>query len=680
FDFEIQYRKGVLNRVADTLSQDPQPNQEDGSREVNAVQIPKCSWYHKKLQAVQQHSDQHPDYCLRNDSLYRHFPLNSLKNEKSAEQCTLCVAVPFRTRVLEENHDAPTAGHLGITKTINRITHRYYPPGMFRDIGRYVRHCQSCQQFKASQQQTAGKMYWSPNREPWNIGRYNLRRRDWKPRLGEAVLRKVHLLFDAAQRFAAKLAPKYSGPYLMANGDGETVGSQFDPRPPAPTRSRFHRGPRGVDPVDYLQICSLVGLMMSSRIPNIIRGRIQQLLQNHYPFYIIKRELKKENIKVSNCLISSVKKQIDNYTRNNLVAKASKRIPGPKSKLQGKNRALFVKDISKIDSPTQRALFRKYSIGRTTVQSEISRSARKKLGISFKGITKPIFVNAGVKINSKYYQQNILTHYEKELRRLYSNNDGVFHQDSAPSHASKSTIKWPKDRNIKFILPEEWMPSSPDCAPCDYFLWSYLKTHLDEHNHKPNADLRKSIMAEVEKVPQEMINAALTSWSRRKLGMEYKKTESFTSHFHLNNEDYTNFENCVRNKYRINIQNEEKVLKYEKSRLLCETSLPLNNSGSKYIYLGLDPISNFAVSIRILKKGVDYGVRFTEETFRNFMDDLSYILTSLRHNELVRHELSEYKLYNVGNDCLRFVSKSEDGFQLYISDLSLNNLLKMKNY
>ncbi|KAF2891617.1 hypothetical protein ILUMI_14556 [Ignelater luminosus] len=547
FDFEIQYRKGVLNRVADTLSQNPQPNQEDGSREVNAVQIPKCSWYHKKLQAVQQHSDQHPDYCLRNDSLYRHFPLNSLKNEKSAEQCTLCVAVPFRTRVLEENHDAPTAGHLGITKTINRITHRYYPPGMFRDIGRYVRHCQSCQRFKASQQQTAGKMYWSPNREP-KQGRYNLRRRDWKPRLGEAVLRKVHLLFDDDQGFAAKLAPKYSGPYLMANGDGETVGSQFDPRPPAPTRSRFHRGPRGVDP----------GLMMSSRILNIIRGRIQQLLQNHYPFYIIKRELKKENIKVSNCLISSVKKQIDNYTRSNLVAKASKRKPGPKRKLQGKNRALFVKNISKIDSPTQRALFRKYSIGRTTVQSEISRSARKKktkgkrriqyitktkkrasaarfegeshpkgvmvsLGISFKGITKPIFVNAGAKINSKYYQQNILNHYEKELRRLYSNNDGVFHQDSAPSHASKSTIKWPKDRNIKFILPEEWMPSSPNCAPCDYFLWSYRKTHLDEHNHKPNADLRKSIMAEVEKVPQEMINAALTSWSRRVRKVYYAK-------------------------------------------------------------------------------------------------------------------------------------------------------------
>ncbi|KAF2891376.1 hypothetical protein ILUMI_14797 [Ignelater luminosus] len=112
------------------------------------------------------------------------------------------------------------------------------------------------------------------------------------------------------------------------------------------------------------------------------------------------------------------------------------------------------------------------------------------LGISFKGITKPIFVNAGAKINSKYYQQNILTHYEKELGRLYPNNDSVFHQDSAPSHASKSTIKWLKDRNIKFIPPEEWMPSAPDCAPCDYFLWSYLKTCVDGHNHKTIAGLK----------------------------------------------------------------------------------------------------------------------------------------------------------------------------------------------
>ncbi|XP_073845881.1 uncharacterized protein [Musca autumnalis] len=44
---------------------------------------------------------------------------------------------------------------------------------------------------------------------------YNLRRRMWKPKVGEKVLLRLHPQSKAIASFAAKLAPKYGGPYVV---------------------------------------------------------------------------------------------------------------------------------------------------------------------------------------------------------------------------------------------------------------------------------------------------------------------------------------------------------------------------------------------------------------------------------------------------------------------------------
>jgi len=46
---------------------------------------------------------------------------------------------------------------------------------------------------------------------------YNLRRRKWKPTLGEWVWKREHPLSKKADAFNAKLAPKYSGPHELRN-------------------------------------------------------------------------------------------------------------------------------------------------------------------------------------------------------------------------------------------------------------------------------------------------------------------------------------------------------------------------------------------------------------------------------------------------------------------------------
>ena len=64
-------------------------------------------------------------------------------------------------------HDEPTAGHLGVAKTIARIARHCYWPGMFRDIARYVRNCTSCIAHKAYQGKPAGFAHAHPVNAPW---------------------------------------------------------------------------------------------------------------------------------------------------------------------------------------------------------------------------------------------------------------------------------------------------------------------------------------------------------------------------------------------------------------------------------------------------------------------------------------------------------------------------------
>lgn len=91
------------------------------------------------------------------------------------------------------------------------------------------------------------------------------------------------------------------------------------------------------------------------------------------------------------------------------------------------------------------------------------------------------FIEPGCKINADYYIREVLEPFiKKDLPRLSPENDCVFQQDSAPTHATKRTVSYLRSKNIAFITPEQWMPNSPDAASCDHSLWSYLnQNYLD---------------------------------------------------------------------------------------------------------------------------------------------------------------------------------------------------------
>ncbi|XP_053976440.1 uncharacterized protein LOC128875111 [Hylaeus volcanicus] len=44
---------------------------------------------------------------------------------------------------------------------------------------------------------------------------FNQKHRNWQPKVGDSVMLREHPLSDASRNFAAKLAPKFSGPYKV---------------------------------------------------------------------------------------------------------------------------------------------------------------------------------------------------------------------------------------------------------------------------------------------------------------------------------------------------------------------------------------------------------------------------------------------------------------------------------
>jgi len=156
--FDIRYRRGHLNRVANALSRRP---------EILATYQPQCTWYHRQVRRVKARPREHPDYALRRGRLYRHvLHSTDFKETPSEEQWKECVPRNRRYNVLRQIHH-PTSGHLGTAKTIARAARSYYWPGMFADVARYVQKCPNCLAHKHDQRRPAGLLHATPVRAPW---------------------------------------------------------------------------------------------------------------------------------------------------------------------------------------------------------------------------------------------------------------------------------------------------------------------------------------------------------------------------------------------------------------------------------------------------------------------------------------------------------------------------------
>jgi len=64
----------------------------------------------------------------------------------------------LRAEVMRWHHDVPAAGHGRQWKTMKLVTRNYWWPGITRDVGRYMKGCDLCQQMKNRTEEVAGKL------------------------------------------------------------------------------------------------------------------------------------------------------------------------------------------------------------------------------------------------------------------------------------------------------------------------------------------------------------------------------------------------------------------------------------------------------------------------------------------------------------------------------------------
>ncbi|XP_052728408.1 transposon Tf2-1 polyprotein isoform X1 [Vigna angularis] len=148
YDFEIVYKAGTLNQVADALSR---KKEEEGTEEGELRVVARPYWQdfeevtrevaadpilQKVVEEIKADPNTHPAYSLENERL--HYKGRLVLSAKSSWIATL----------IAEFHVTQAGGHSGVYRTYRRIAQSLFWRGIKKDVTEFVARCSVCQQHK----------------------------------------------------------------------------------------------------------------------------------------------------------------------------------------------------------------------------------------------------------------------------------------------------------------------------------------------------------------------------------------------------------------------------------------------------------------------------------------------------------------------------------------------------
>ncbi|KAJ9542106.1 hypothetical protein OSB04_028612 [Centaurea solstitialis] len=152
YDFEIQYKPGAANRVADALSREFSVGKEFGAMvsswniamEDLEKEITADSFIQRLKQDIEVEAKEHVGYTVTQGRLMYKDRLVIPHNSS------------FIPKLLQEYHDSASGGHSGEFKTYQRLASEWFWVGMRRAVHEYVQKCEICQQQKAVNTRPSG--------------------------------------------------------------------------------------------------------------------------------------------------------------------------------------------------------------------------------------------------------------------------------------------------------------------------------------------------------------------------------------------------------------------------------------------------------------------------------------------------------------------------------------------
>ena len=87
----------------------------------------------------------------------------------------------------------------------------------------------------------------------------------------------------------------------------------------------------------------------------------------------------------------------------------------------------------------------------------------------------------------------------------------LYYDNAAPPKATIIT-EYLHNKRVK-LFPH--LPYSPDCVPCDFFLFPRIKKELKEKRFDKVENLARAVQAVVESIPKEDYENSFQSWRNR---------------------------------------------------------------------------------------------------------------------------------------------------------------------